>query len=169
MKSAVTESILSSTNFHENSSIFCTTSVNLPRQFSYVINALTLTISLLNYTLIPWKESRYWSPQALGIDYSSFLRCSGWCSITWGMQGGLSFWSLCVGMATWSLFMTSDVFLLFIFISTLWARSWSEASFLTVITPSSVTVLIGRRVITPTETARSLSRCSFFVHTKKIQ
>ena len=37
----------------------CTTSVNLPRQFSYVINALTLTISLLNYTLIPGKESRY--------------------------------------------------------------------------------------------------------------
>ena len=50
VKSAVTESILSSTSFPESSSISFTTTVNLPRQFSHVINVLTLTISLLNYT-----------------------------------------------------------------------------------------------------------------------
>ena len=59
------------------------------------------------------------------------------------MHGGLSFWSRSVGMATWSLFMTSLAFLLFILTSTLWAKSWSQASVLTVITPSSLTVLIG--------------------------
>ena len=48
VKSTVTESILSSTSFHESSSISFTTTVNLPRQFSHVINVLTLTISLLN-------------------------------------------------------------------------------------------------------------------------
>ena len=71
-----------------------------------------------------------------------------------GMKGGLSLLSRGVGVARWSLFSMSGIFLLFIFTSTRWLSNSSHALVFTSITPSSVTVLMG---ITIKSSSSSLS------------
>mmetsp|Transcript_7775 Transcript_7775/g.21170 ORF Transcript_7775/g.21170 Transcript_7775/m.21170 type:complete len:358 (-) Transcript_7775:1048-2121(-) len=60
-----------------------------------------------------------------------------------GMHGGRDTVSRCLGIATWSRSATSCTRLLLSFISTRLAKSRSQAIVLTLLTPSSVSVLIG--------------------------
>ena len=91
-------------------------------------------------SFLRWDSAASGSRSILVVEAEDFL----FVLAPGGMKGGLSATSRGLGTARWRRFRTSGIFLLFIFKSTLCIRSSSQARVLTSVTPSSVTVLMGR-------------------------